>query len=63
MGTGYTTLDPRRRKFPPTIYTDADDAEMVATDLGDGSPIPASSRAAERGSVDDREGRSTERSS
>ena len=40
MGTGYTTLDPRRRKFPPPVHSDADDVEMIATDLGDGSPIP-----------------------
>lgn len=46
MGTGYTILDPSRRKYPSPFDKSADDdSQNVETDVGDGSPSSASSHA------------------
>ena len=40
MGTGYTTLDPSRRRFPPLIDSNDDEASTeVETDVGDDSLV------------------------
>lgn len=55
MGTGYTTLDPSRRKFPPLIdITDDEGSTELETDVGEGSPSPALSDATGRGISDGR---------
>lgn len=56
MGTGYTTLDPARRKFPPLIDSSDDDeaSTEVETDVGEAWSSPASSHATRRGISDDR---------
>lgn len=39
MGTSYTTLDPSRRKVPPLIEINDDEAPTgLETDAGEGSP-------------------------
>ena len=64
MGTGYTTLHPSRRKFPPLMNSnDNEESSELDTDVGEGSPSPASSHATGRGIAGDRRATSAGRNS
>ena len=64
MGTGYTTLDPSRRKVPPLIDNNDDEASTeLEPNAGDGLSSLASSHAIGRGISDDRRVTSGGRSS
>ena len=53
MGSGYTTLDPSRRKFPLPIHSNDEAPTELEADVDEGSANPGSCRAQARGISDE----------